>query len=632
MIELFLDGQTLAVHTPLVVAGTVDYLSVKLHRVSEEWQGLDLHVYFEHNDVVFETIVNGDYIGPEEHLNLIAGKWDISVSGYITENGSTVKKVTTNTIGLTVAPAPPESGSPMPNLPPDAYVRPEMFGAVCDGTTDDADALQACVNAAATKDVPVYISRSMYINKKITVPSRVRIGGLRNNEETPYIRIGSGVGSVAFTFGIRNIVENIGFMSSSGAYTSGITCLQFNGNWRHDVDSVVDGVIVAYFEKGIEVNGRNVEIKNSLLSHCRIGVKFDCPYEDVFAGGMRGWQVENCRFHGIGEEAALNWFQNSYAIYCDFNKSYTVGGSTQYKASNLTVRNNIFDQGGCAIYGKMSNALIENNFIESYGPTDNTYEVSIIQIIKGADASESGTPIDNGSIIIQGNYIKGKRGQVQEDPAVSVGYPTHAVVIDTVIRCAVLNNSISFTGEQSIVVTSVNFASVSGNLFQNPGSTDNTKNYAVHANGATVSIHNNQAFTTGNGLVSLAGVVSLAADGNNGFALPSSGFTPILEQKWTSVGTIKGNTDIAITLPDEFIVRKDADADFAVFHCYKIGDYITTGVFNVNQFVSYILSWYRYTDDDVVKIQPKLTKLDISTAPPTYSGYASTMTVLAPFN
>jgi len=137
MIDLYLTGQKLAVHTPLIVAGSVDYLTIQIHRDDEEWEGLSLHIFFQQEPVTYELLTEGDFIGTDKHLNLTAGEWSVSVVGYDYEDGEMVEKITTNTIGLTVAPAPPDAGESLPDIPPTAY---EQIEAIAQSVRDDADA------------------------------------------------------------------------------------------------------------------------------------------------------------------------------------------------------------------------------------------------------------------------------------------------------------------------------------------------------------------------------------------------------------------------------------------------------------------------------------------------------------
>lgn len=135
MITLTLEGQNLSVSTPHVVAGTKDYLSVEIVR-GKEWKDLSLHIFFQLGSKTYELITDGDFIGPSAHINLSAGLWAVSASGYEYEGNELVMKITTNAIGLSVAPPPPESGDDLPYIPPTSM---EQIAAIAQSVRDDAD-------------------------------------------------------------------------------------------------------------------------------------------------------------------------------------------------------------------------------------------------------------------------------------------------------------------------------------------------------------------------------------------------------------------------------------------------------------------------------------------------------------
>jgi lysophospholipase L1-like esterase len=136
MITLLLEGQNLSVSTPHIVAGTKDYLSVEIIR-GTGWSGLHLHVFFKQGATTYELLTDGNHIGPEAHINLSEGKWSISVSGYEYDGDQLVMKITSNSIGLNVAAAPPESGSDLPYIPASSI---EQIAAIAQSVRDDADA------------------------------------------------------------------------------------------------------------------------------------------------------------------------------------------------------------------------------------------------------------------------------------------------------------------------------------------------------------------------------------------------------------------------------------------------------------------------------------------------------------
>jgi hypothetical protein len=135
MITLTLEGQNLSVSTPHIVADTVDYLTISIVR-GREWKKLQLHIFLQLGTKTYELVTDGEYIGTDAHINLTEGRWSISVTGYAFEDDQMVMKITTNTIGLNVAPPPPDSGSDLPYTPPSAI---EQIAAIAQSVRDDAD-------------------------------------------------------------------------------------------------------------------------------------------------------------------------------------------------------------------------------------------------------------------------------------------------------------------------------------------------------------------------------------------------------------------------------------------------------------------------------------------------------------
>ncbi len=135
MITLTLEGQNLSVSTPHIVADTVDYLTISIVR-GREWEKLQLHIFLQLGAKTYELVTDGEYIGTDAHINLTEGRWSISATGYAFEGDQMVQKITTNTIGLNVAPPPPDAGSDLPYTPPSAI---EQIAAIAQSVRDDAD-------------------------------------------------------------------------------------------------------------------------------------------------------------------------------------------------------------------------------------------------------------------------------------------------------------------------------------------------------------------------------------------------------------------------------------------------------------------------------------------------------------
>ena len=468
-----------------------------------------------------------------------------------------------------------------------SWVTPEMFGAACDGTTDDTTALQEAVDFASENDVFVLIDKSLLITNTISVPSRVRIVGVPNNETNPSVIVDRNCALAFNCAGVCNVFKNIIIKPAGDSYSSS-TAIRMVGGSSYNVDGVLDGVTVYLMEIGVDCKGRNINISDCLFSHNRIGV-----YLDPQTSSVRGLHIENSRFHGIGEEESLGWFQNSYAIYLANNE-----------ATALTVRNCSFDQGGCCIYGYFSNAVIENNYMECFAETP-------IQIISPTSAYPNG----NGSIIIVGNIIRGKQGSVAV--GVTVSYPDHLIVVEQYGRIICSNNALSLCGEEAISVTSSQNILIDGNTVQAVGLTDTDKKAFIKLNGANVSLVNNYAQTSDIDLFTASGNNILNCDANvrfNAWAYNEHvGYNS--EKQWIRLKTITAGTEFENDLPKDFIVR--LSDGHTTFSCKRYSNYVSNGVYWDSATTFYLLRW----NYDGNNITPLLAKYDITdlSHPTTYN-------------
>lgn len=373
------------------------------------------------------------------------------------------------------------------NLTVKDYYTPEMFGAVCDGVTDDTAALQAAVDAAGTAKKPLHISKSIRITSNITVPSYVRIFGFSHDETYPFILCDTGVTVALYCNGVRNVFQDFGIKSINDTYRN-FTAIRFTGNANQDIDSEMLNITVAYVGNGCIVNGKNAKIMNCSFSYCLYGVRFELAGTTQY----RGLQVENCRFHGIGNFAEDNFFDSSAAIW--IKENYW---------SNLTVRNCVCDMSGTFFEGYATNVLIEGNYCECYKSA----------IIKWGGAGV-GVPATSGTNLIQGNTFNGKSGQVQITPEVIVPYPTYIIEVVGSGRLAITGNVFRLSAEEAISLTGSNFVSVTGNTFVNMGATDATKRAALITSGAT----NTYFIANSNMTVNTAiGISGAAVQANVGF-------------------------------------------------------------------------------------------------------------------
>lgn len=370
------------------------------------------------------------------------------------------------------------------------YLNPLDYGAVCDGETDDTEALQACIDDAAPSHKAVLINGNMYITGTITVPSHVRIFGFSSEETFPRILCGDSVTTAFYCPGVANTFENFNIITHDLKFRDMIG-IDMPGNASKDIDSTINNMNFTYIGIGVRVGGKNVRIFNSMFSHNRYGVKFELTQG---ATQYRGLQIECCNFHGIGEEADLNWFEDSAAIWIQENYW-----------SNLTIRNCNCVQSGTFFEGYATNVIIEGCYVEAFKAAPVKW-----------GAAGLGLPNNTSNVLITGNSFNGKRGQVSIDPPVIVDYPTHLIEVTGSGRMVISDNVFRFCMEEAILLNSTNFALIHGNSFTSQGMSE-AKQAAIYSPSASnISVDGNVTFTTNTGLVSL-GSAGLTYGDNFGF-------------------------------------------------------------------------------------------------------------------
>lgn len=434
------------------------------------------------------------------------------------------------------------------------YLTPEMFGAVGDGSTDDSVALQAALDNAQAQMKPVALISNYYCNSNLTVPSYVRVFGLsQNTERRPFIFAGPSVTVLFDMPGIINRFDHFGVTNSGWSYRSNIF-FNFKGNTSNDIDSVMSDVLMAYASKGVVCKGRNLELNGCLFSHCAYGVFYDLPNAQ-----MRGLTVKNCAFHGIGEESALNWFENSSCIFIESDYN-----------TNLMVVGCHAEQSGTFFKGRVTQGLIADNFVESY-------KADMVEIT----ASPTLILGNTGCMLFVGNSFNGKAGTVAT--GVNVSYPKHAVNITNNGRICFIGNLFRMLGEEAVALAGVTRCVFSGNVFLAPGLADNTKIYGFKiATAYYTEIRENVAVDSNVTLYSTSATGSLYVGGNPGFLMPatSSGVAYQDIRTLYPLGTVAGGSPITFTLPDKIYVSRDGTA--RLFTIEKNGTQYSTGFSSID--------------------------------------------------
>ncbi|MBP3311759.1 MAG: hypothetical protein J6L72_05930 [Butyricicoccus sp.] len=442
------------------------------------------------------------------------------------------------------------------------YLTPQMFGCVCDGSTDDTTGFQACINAAANQRLPVMVNGSMFLNGKITIPRGVSVRGVIYSEYYPKIYVGSSCTLLFDCEGVQNTFRDMWIQTANGQYRDDLTVFDFKGNQDYNVDSELDNVTVCYAHTAAVVRGRNVKIVGGLISHCRYGVYYDFQTnagngDPTSAGGtLRGLQVENVRFHGVGEEPAIN-FENSAAI-CIRNNT----------RSNLTVRGCICDQGGTFIDGYATEALIENNFVECFNQP--------ALVIEAPDGIYH--PNNMGSWTIVGNHFKGASDGAAYGMAVSP--PENLVRIVNYGRILFSGNKLGHCNGDAIYLKNVIESAFIGNTFVRLRMKNDGTPCAFTLEGVNVAISQNKSLE--DNTISLcrgiAGYDNVVQSSGN-FMFGSSWNIRILQNKrFHQLFTGKSGTESTLSLssiPDGgFIVRRTDGR--SIWHCMKENTYIST--------------------------------------------------------
>ena len=372
------------------------------------------------------------------------------------------------------------------------YIMPEMLGAVADGITDDAQYMQAAIDFADLHKIPVYLSGKYFVNSKLTVPGHVKIIGLSHDYGTPKVLAGPDVSTLFDCEGPCNTLQGFNIYYYLNEYHN-FSAIVLDGDNNSNIDAHVKDMCIAYADRGIVGKGRNVAIDSCEFSHCRIGVDFDLP-----AGNYqwRGLHVENCDFHGIGEEAALSWFENSACI--------KVGANYM---CNVIIRNCTAEQSGTFFQGYANQLLIENNFLEIF----KKIPISIV-------TPDLANPGNTGSILIEGNMIRGKAGQVAV--GVSVPMPDHMIEVYSYGRVNISNNNLGPSNMENIKLGQVFKTFVQGNGFVGPGGDGVAEhNAALLTEGGTVYVQNNIAMSSGTNISRSTAATTMIPANNTGFTL-----------------------------------------------------------------------------------------------------------------
>ena len=82
MINLYIQGQTLKIYSPVIAADSLNYLTAELY-FSDEWSGASKWVHFRQGELVYDIAIENNRITADKKLNLTIGEWEVYVTGTI---------------------------------------------------------------------------------------------------------------------------------------------------------------------------------------------------------------------------------------------------------------------------------------------------------------------------------------------------------------------------------------------------------------------------------------------------------------------------------------------------------------------------------------------------------------------
>lgn len=255
---------------------------------------------------------------------------------------------------------------------------PQQFGAVANGIADDTDAIQAAIDAQATrKNKIVYFPPGTYrITRTVVVPdheavsgdnfSRLVLAGAGTmGSRTSIIDVdfdGTGIEVRAALVAIRGLcfVVAAGLKNTIAVHTARDAGLGDLAN-TDDVDPTITECTFVEFYRAVKHVGRGLVFTNNLVATGDFGLDISWPTEGVAGGGvhllpygMRKWLIEGNHFHSMGTAIVTT-------------------GADAASFRGAVIANNLMDIGRRLFAGGIVNSTFSGNVVEnaSGGPIVN---------------------------------------------------------------------------------------------------------------------------------------------------------------------------------------------------------------------------------------------------------------------
>lgn len=318
------------------------------------------------------------------------------------------------------------------------YVTPEQYGAKGDGITNDSPAFTSAVTEAISTGKGIYLaSPAYYLNDTINInSSRVVIFANPFGEQTCIIKANPNLSSVFNITSPRCALYYIQIIHDidDGSLANGIA-INFNvgENYSYNCDGNVVGCMIQGYSTGIKISSKNLNVYDTLLSHCSIGIDFTIP-SSASNVNYRGITIVNNRFHNIGAET--NYAPGTCCIKVDQSLSNVL--------NQFFINGNYADLGSTFFIGQANGGWIINNYIVSLHADG--------IIIDNTDYTFSGIsfPIICNNFLETLNYVNSKYGIHVIGGMRCViynnmfnGFQTSSILVENCNRCSIINNIIS---------------------------------------------------------------------------------------------------------------------------------------------------------------------------------------------
>lgn len=230
------------------------------------------------------------------------------------------------------------------------------WNAAGDGVTDDTNALQDCINAAAGQGKPVYLPAGRYnLRAELVLPSNAIVegAGLWNTElvfsKTGNFRDG-GIRADGSSIQLRNLYIRGTQVNRDDGYHG------IKGLWAGQ--SIIENIWVENTETGMwiaDLESPYAVADGLLIRNCRIRNLFADGIN--LASGTRNTLIENCHVRSAGDDALATWSSGF-----QFNQGMATNNQIRYNTVECGYR-----AGALAVFGgqghRIHHNLVEDQYI-----------------------------------------------------------------------------------------------------------------------------------------------------------------------------------------------------------------------------------------------------------------------------